>query len=71
MRVLTAVLWQEDRGYVAKCLELGTASQGANIEDALSNLREATTLFLREGAPSIERKLPPLVAAFQVPVSSE
>lgn len=50
MRVgtFTAVLHKEDSLYVAECPEVGTVSQGATIEDAVANLREATELYLEE-----------------------
>lgn len=44
----TAVLHRENDLYVAECPEVGTVSQGASIEEALSNLREATELYLEE-----------------------
>jgi predicted RNase H-like HicB family nuclease len=34
--------------YVAECPEIGTASQGESIEEALVNLKEATALYLEE-----------------------
>ena len=37
---LTAILYREDEVYVAECPEVGTASQGDTIEEALANLRE-------------------------------
>ena len=33
---------------MAECPEVGTASQGDTIEEALANLREATELYLEE-----------------------
>ena len=48
VQTLTAVIHQEGNLYVASCPELGTVSQGATIEDALSNLKEATELYLEE-----------------------
>ena len=47
-RTFTAVLHKEGNLYVAECPEVGTASQGATIEEAVSNLREATELHLEE-----------------------
>lgn len=44
----TAVIHKEENLYVAECPEIGTFSQGRNIEDALSNLKEATELYLEE-----------------------
>ena len=47
-RTYTAVIRRENHLYVAECPEVGTASQGLSIEEALSNLREATELYLEE-----------------------
>ena len=46
---LTAVLTPaEEGGYVAFNPETGTTTEGESIEEALANLREATTLYLEE-----------------------
>lgn len=45
---VTAILYWEEDVYVAKCPEVGTASQGETIEEALANLQEATELYLEE-----------------------
>ena len=45
VQTFAAVIHREDELYVATCPELGTVSQGATIEDALANLREATELY--------------------------
>jgi predicted RNase H-like HicB family nuclease len=46
---LTAVLTPaEEGGFVALNPETGTTTQGDTIEEALANLREATTLYLEE-----------------------
>ena len=65
-QTLTAILHQEDKLYVAECSETGTASQGATIEEALANLREATELYLEEfpQQPSSH----PILTTFEVPV---
>ena len=42
---LTAVVHLEDDLYVAECPEVGTVSQGATIEEAVQNLKEATELY--------------------------
>ena len=47
-QTFTAVLHKEDDLYVAECPEVGTASQGATIEEAVANLREATEVYLAE-----------------------
>jgi len=44
--------------YVALCPELDVASQGATIEEATANLREAVTLFLETAeSQEISRRL--------------
>lgn len=47
-RAFTAIVYWEDDVYVAECPEIGTASQGETIEEAISNLKEATELYLEE-----------------------
>lgn len=42
----TAIIETEDDLYVALCPELDVASQGATIEEAKANLKEAVELFL-------------------------
>ncbi|MCF6284254.1 MAG: type II toxin-antitoxin system HicB family antitoxin [Candidatus Hydrogenedentes bacterium] len=44
-RTFTAVLHKEEDIYVAECPEVGTVSQGASIEEAVDNLREATEAY--------------------------
>jgi len=48
VRTFTAVLHKEEDLYVAQCPEVGTASQGRTIEEAIANLREATEPYLEE-----------------------
>lgn len=43
---LTAIIHKEDDVYVSLCPELDIASQGANIEEAKSNIKEAVELFI-------------------------
>jgi predicted RNase H-like HicB family nuclease len=46
---LTAVLTPaEEGGFVAFNPETGTTTQGETVEEAVANLREATTLYLSE-----------------------
>jgi predicted RNase H-like HicB family nuclease len=47
-RTFTAIIHKEDELYVADCPEVGTASQGKTIEEAVANLQEATELYLEE-----------------------
>lgn len=49
----TAVINEENGGYVSLCPELDIASQGDTVEEALHNLKEAVEMFL-ECAPEEE-----------------
>jgi len=63
---LTAVLSPaEEGGYVAFNPETGTASQGESIDEALANLREATSLYLEEFPLAVTGH--PLVTMFSIP----
>jgi predicted RNase H-like HicB family nuclease len=54
--ILTAVIHKENDIYVALCPEVGTASQGMTVEEAVQNLKEATELYLEEfPMPKVER----------------
>lgn len=50
-RILTAAIHREGDGYAALCPEFDIASQGATIEEAKNNLREAVELFLECASP--------------------
>lgn len=53
-RTFSAVIHKEKDIYVAECPEISTVSQGYTIEEAVSNLNEATKLYLEEfPAPNI------------------
>ena len=43
---LTATIWKEPEGYVARCSELGVRSTGDNPSDVLAKLKETTELYL-------------------------
>lgn len=47
-KMFTTILHKENNLYVAECPEVGTASQGTSIEEAIQNLHEATELYLEE-----------------------
>ena len=61
----TAILHQEDEWSVAECPEVGTASPGETVKEAIANLREAAELYLEE-FPS-KTASHPILAAFEVP----
>ena len=50
--------------FIAECPEVGTFSQGNTIDEALSNLKEATELYLEEFP--IESKQKPFITIFEV-----
>jgi predicted RNase H-like HicB family nuclease len=52
----TAVVTQEDDLFVAQCLEVDVASQGATEEEALANLREALELYFEEPRDTVARQ---------------
>jgi predicted RNase H-like HicB family nuclease len=55
---LTAIIEREGAGYVSLCPELDIASQGATVEEARANLREAIELFFETAdASEVERRL--------------
>jgi predicted RNase H-like HicB family nuclease len=45
---LTAVIHKEKKFYAAECPEVGTVSQGLTLEEAVSNLKAATELYLEK-----------------------
>ncbi len=57
-RFFTALIYREGDGFVSICPELDIASQGDNVEEASSNLREAVELFVESAAGSeVARRL--------------
>lgn len=61
---LTAIVHKEDNLYVAQCPEVGTASQGETIEEAVANLQEATELYLEEFP--LQQTFRPIMTTFEV-----
>ena len=63
---MTAVLTPaEEGGFVALNPETGTTTQGETIEEAIANLKEATSLYLDEFP--LLTKGHPLVTVFTIP----
>ena len=63
--LLTAVLTPaEEGGFIAYNPETGTTTQGNSVEEAVSNLKEATSLFLEE-FPA-QQMSHPVVTTFEV-----
>lgn len=65
MSSYTAIVHKEDDIYVAECPEVGTASQGKTIEEAVQNLQEATELYLEEFP--LKQSFRPILTTFEVP----
>ena len=56
--VFTAIIEREGDLYAALCPELDVASQGATVEAATANLREAVEIFLECADPQeLKRRL--------------
>jgi len=67
-KLFTAIIHKEKNLYVAQCPEVGTASQGESIEEAINNLKKATELYLEE-FPHQETQHP-LLTTFEVTVNA-
>lgn len=68
-RTFSVILYKEEDIYIAECPEVGTVSQGYSIEEAITNLKEATELYLEE----FPEKLPherPLLTTFEVVINA-
>ena len=67
----TAVLTPaEEGGFVALNPETGTTTQGDTIEEAVANLREATTLYLAEFPLASSGRGHPVVTTFTIPAQA-
>ena len=64
MEIFTAVIHKEEDMYIAECPEVGTISQGKNIDESIKNLKEATELYLEEFPLKIKTKS--LMTTFEV-----
>lgn len=57
-RNLTSIIEREGNGYVALCPEVDVASQGATVDEARNNLKEALELFFETASPEeIQQRL--------------
>ncbi len=63
-QIFSVVVHKEKKYYVAECPEVGTVSQGKNIEEAIKNLKIATELYLEEFP--IKKTTKPFVSFFEV-----
>lgn len=42
----TVLVWKEKEGYVSKCPEIGVASCGDSVSEAIQNIKDAVGLYL-------------------------
>lgn len=63
---LTAAISREGALFVAQCLEVDVASQGASFDEARENLGEALALFFEDA--DVEVGESPIIAPIDVPV---
>lgn len=47
----TIIIQKEENWYVATSVELGVASQGKSMEEAIENLKEAIALYYEDNVP--------------------
>lgn len=45
MKDLKYIIWQEGKYYVSQCLNVNVTSFGNNIDEAITNLKEAVELY--------------------------
>lgn len=65
--IFEAIIKKEEDMFVATCKEVGTTSQGSNIDEALDNLKEATELYLEEFPESLDNQS--IVRNFEVSIN--
>ena len=69
-RTFTAVITNEEDGFVALCPEFDIASQGETVREARSNLAEAVELFLETASPTeVKQRLSSEVYVTQIEVA--
>lgn len=62
-RKLNYVIFPEEGVFVARCLDIEVASDGATEEEAIANLREALELYFEDHKASLA-ELPPRTYQF-------
>jgi predicted RNase H-like HicB family nuclease len=45
LKRFTVLIWEEEKWFVAQCMENNVASQGESLDEAMNNLREALSLY--------------------------
>ena len=56
-RTFTASITQEDKWFIAQCLEVDVSSQGKSENEAINNLREALELYFEPPRPTMMPKI--------------
>ena len=62
----TASITQEDKWFIAQCLEVDVSSQGKSEDEAINNLREALELYFEPPRPTMM----PKIRKFEVNIGS-
>ena len=65
-QTFTASIRQEDKWFIAQCLEVDVSSQGKNEDEAINNLREALELYFEPPRPTVM----PKIRKFEVNIGS-
>ena len=68
-RTLSVVIKKDEDMFVAECPEVGTISQGVNVDEAIVNLKESTELYLEEFP--LQNKEKPFITFFEVEIHAE
>ena len=72
MKSFTAIIRKGEKQFVALCPELDVVSQGYSIEEAISNLKEATELYIEEmGVPEEFSSDETIIVNFEVKSNGE
>ena len=66
MQTFTASVTQEDKWFIAQCLEVDVSSQGKSEDEAINNLREALELYFEPPRPTVM----PKIRKFEVNIGS-
>ncbi len=59
-QTISAIVWREDKWYVAKGLEVEIASQGKTKKEAINNLKEALELYFEDTPKEVLKSILPL-----------
>ena len=65
-QTFTASITQEDKWFIAQCLEVDVSSQGKSEDEAINNLREALELYFEPPCPTVM----PKIRKFEVNIGS-